>query len=89
MSYHDEAPSGESDAEVTHRLGAFAMKLHELVDAEKHTSGCGGTLVGFGLGLMMAEGADPAELRAACENVIQGLIEGSELLRERERKTLS
>lgn len=57
--------------------------------AQELQSGCGGTLVGYGLGFMMAEGLTEDELRQACEGVIRGLVAGYAAIQAHERKTFS
>lgn len=88
-SYDEEAPGDESDEQVVLRLNGFAAKVHALVESETLKSGCGGALVGYGLGLIMAQGASEADLRQHCDNVIRGLVDGYAAIQAHEKKTFS
>lgn len=90
MGYYDEdAPGGESDEQLVLRLNGFAQKVHALVESEPLKSGCGGALVGYGLGLIMAQGGVEADLRAHCEQIIRGLVDGHAAIVAHEKKTFS
>lgn len=90
MGYHDELPPGsETDEEVVVRLNGFAKQVHELASGQELQAGCGGVLVGYGLGLIMAQGASEADLRAHCDNIIRGLVDGQAAIEAHERKTFS
>lgn len=90
MGYHDEDPSlDETEAELNQRLTIFANQVHELTAAQARQSGVGGVLLGYGLGLIMAQGATEADLRAHCENIIRGLVSGQAAIQAHERKTFS
>lgn len=91
MGYQDELPPEEQETgKALHdRLEAFARKVHELTQLEPQQSGCGGVLLGYGLGLVMAQGATEADLRAHCDKIIRGLIKGQAAIEAHERKTFS
>jgi hypothetical protein len=90
MGYSDEeAPGGETDEQVVLRLNGFAAKVHALVQAEELKSGCGGALVGYGLGLIMSQGGTEADLRQHCDNIIKGLVDGYAAMQAHEKKTFS
>lgn len=91
MGYRDELPAEglETMVELNERLTVFANKVHELAATEARQSGVGGVLVGYGLGLIMAQGATEADLRSHCENIIQGLVNGQAAIQAHERKTFS
>lgn len=89
MGYSDEAPSGETDDQVAERITAFALKLNDLVKAEPYDSGLGGALCGYGLGLMLAQGAGEAEIREVFEKTLSGLMAGAAAIRAHEEKTFS
>jgi len=89
MGYHDEAPSGETDEQVQARLTAFALKLNDLVKSETWDSGLGGAICGYGLGLMMAQGAGEPEIREVFEQTLAGLMAGAAAIVAHEKKTFS
>lgn len=89
MGYHDEDSSLDSD-EAAGRIVQFALKLRALIEEEgRHTSGIGGALLGYGLGMMLGEGASEADLREQCERALAGLMAGAKVITDHEQKTFS
>ena len=89
MGYHDEAPGNETPAELRRRLESFGLKVHELVQTETLQSGCAGVFLGYGLGMMMAQGATEEEVREAFEKILRPLVDQAWAVKAHERETFS
>ncbi len=64
----------ESPVELTARLTAFGHKVHALVLQEQSHDGIAGVMLGYGIGMMLAIGGTPQEIRKLVDKTLDACM---------------